>query len=33
MFISVLHIEIVFNCAGVGSGGRGEEGGVEEGRD
>ena len=31
--LTVLHIEIISNCAGAGSGGRGEEGGVEEGRD
>ena len=31
--ITVLHIENISNCAGAGSGGRGEEGGVDEGRD
>ena len=28
--LTVLHIEIISNCAGAGSGGRGEEGGVEQ---
>ena len=31
--LTVLHTEIVSNCAGAGSGGRVEEGGVEPGRD